>query len=101
MRTRKGRDNNTRGTAPKSHSRVSILAELWAFMKVRKKWWLGPIILILLLLGLLAVPAFGMRLGMPGARVVDEGRSSRDGYELVVESFGAGAAAPLGLLRGG
>ena len=32
---------------------------------------------------------------MPGARVVDEGRSSRDGYELVVESFGAGAAAPL------
>jgi len=49
----------------------------------------------LLLLGLLAVPALGMRLGMPGARVVDEGRSSRDGYELVVESFGAGAAAPL------
>ncbi len=49
----------------------------------------------LLLLGLLAVPALGMRLGMPGARVVDEGRSSRDGYELVIESFGAGAAAPL------
>jgi RND superfamily putative drug exporter len=43
----------------------------------------------------LAGPAVGMRLGMPGARVVDEGRSSRDGYELVVEAFGAGAAAPL------
>jgi hypothetical protein len=25
---------------PKKHSRVSIL-ELWAFMKVRKKWWLS------------------------------------------------------------
>jgi len=49
----------------------------------------------LLLLGLLAVPAIGMRLGMPGARVVDEGRSSRDGYELVVKSFGEGAPAPL------
>jgi RND superfamily putative drug exporter len=49
----------------------------------------------LTLLLALAAPALGMRLGMPGARVVDEGRSSRDGYEMVVESFGAGAAAPL------
>jgi RND superfamily putative drug exporter len=44
---------------------------------------------------LLAAPALGMRLGMPGARVVDEGRSSRDGYELLVSAFGPGAAAPL------
>jgi RND superfamily putative drug exporter len=49
----------------------------------------------LVLLGLLAVPALGMRLGMPGARVVDEERSSRDGYEMVVESFGPGAAGPM------
>ena len=35
--------------------RLSIFRELWAFMKVRKKWWLGPIILMLLLLGLLVV----------------------------------------------
>lgn len=49
----------------------------------------------LALLLLLAAPALGMRLGMPGARVVDEGRSSRDGYEMLVESFGPGAAAPL------
>jgi putative drug exporter of the RND superfamily len=49
----------------------------------------------LALLLALAAPALGMRLGMPGARVVDEGRSSRDGYEMVVESFGPGAAAPI------
>lgn len=49
----------------------------------------------LVLLLLLASPALGLRLGMPGARVVDEGRSSRDGYELVVDAFGPGAAAPL------
>jgi len=49
---------------------------------------------LVLLLGL-AAPALGMRLGMPGARVVDEGRTSRDGYELLVESFGEGAAAPI------
>lgn len=35
--------------------RLSILGELWEFMKVRKKWWLGPIFLMLLLLGLLIV----------------------------------------------
>jgi RND superfamily putative drug exporter len=49
----------------------------------------------LILLLDLAAPALGMRLGMPGARVVDEGYSSRDGYELVVAAFGDGAAAPL------
>jgi len=48
----------------------------------------------LLLLGALIIPSFGMELGMPGARVVDEGRTSRDGYDLVVESFGPGAAGP-------
>jgi hypothetical protein len=35
--------------------KLAILGELWDFMKVRKKWWLGPIILMLLLLGLLVV----------------------------------------------
>jgi RND superfamily putative drug exporter len=46
------------------------------------------------LLGALIVPAFGMKLGMPGARVVDSGRTSRDGYEAMVAAFGPGAAAP-------
>ncbi len=49
----------------------------------------------LLLLGVFVAPALGMRLGMPGATVVDEGYSSRDGYELMVAGFGAGATAPL------
>jgi putative drug exporter of the RND superfamily len=48
----------------------------------------------LVLLGALVVPAFGMKLGMPGARVVDPGLTSRDGYDMVVESFGPGAAGP-------
>lgn len=45
-------------------------------------------------LGALIVPAFGMKLGMPGARVVDTGRTSRDGYEAMIAAFGPGAAAP-------
>jgi Family of unknown function (DUF5989) len=34
---------------------IDFFKDLWAFMKERKKFWLLPIILILLLLGLLIV----------------------------------------------
>lgn len=34
---------------------LDLVRELWAFMKQRKKFWLMPIILILLLLGALVV----------------------------------------------
>jgi hypothetical protein len=30
-----------------------ILRELWAFMRVRKKWWLGPIFITMILLSAL------------------------------------------------
>ena len=43
-------------------SKLSILSELWSFLKVRKKWWLSPIIVMLLLLGLLLVTAQGSAL---------------------------------------
>lgn len=33
--------------------RIYIIMELWAFLKIRKKLWLIPIIGVLLLLGLL------------------------------------------------
>lgn len=36
-----------------------IVGELWQFLKVRKKFWLLPIIVILLLLGSLLVLAQG------------------------------------------
>ena len=36
-------------------SRFAIFGELWAFMKARKKWWLGPIMIFLVLLGVLIV----------------------------------------------
>ena len=57
-----------------------------------------PVRVLIIGVGLLlalAAPALGIRLGMPGAGVVDEGRTSRDGYEQVVKFFGPGAAAPL------
>ena len=32
-----------------------LIKDLWAFMRVRKKYWLAPIIIVLLLLGALIV----------------------------------------------
>ncbi len=34
---------------------MDLLKEMWEFLKVRKKFWLLPIIIILLLLGVLIV----------------------------------------------
>jgi hypothetical protein len=39
-----------------------IVGELWEFMKVRKKWWLLPIIVVLMIVGLLLVFAQGSAL---------------------------------------
>lgn len=36
---------------------MSIISELWDFMKVRKKFWLAPIIMVMLLLGTLLILA--------------------------------------------
>ncbi len=35
--------------------KMSFFKELWDFLKTRKKWWLLPIIIMLILLGLLIV----------------------------------------------
>jgi len=34
---------------------VELLKDLWGFMRIRKKFWLSPLIIILLLLGALIV----------------------------------------------
>ena len=42
--------------------RMSVAGELWAFMRVRKKWWLLPIMLVMLVVGALVVFAHGSAL---------------------------------------
>ena len=34
---------------------MEFLRDLWNFLKVRKKWWLAPLIVVLILIGLLIV----------------------------------------------
>lgn len=36
-----------------------LLKDLWAFMRERKKFWLAPIVLVMVLLGMLIVFAQG------------------------------------------
>jgi len=43
-------------------SKFSIIREFWSFLKVRKKWWLAPIVLFLLMLGVILVAAKGSAL---------------------------------------
>ena len=38
---------------------IEFLKDLWDFMRARKKFWLTPIIIVLLLLGVLIVLAEG------------------------------------------
>lgn len=34
---------------------ISLLKELWAFMRERKKWWLLPIIVVMVAIGALLI----------------------------------------------
>ncbi|HEX2963881.1 MAG: DUF5989 family protein [Bacteroidota bacterium] len=43
-------------------SKISVLGELWSFLRVRKKWWLAPIVILLVLLGGLIVITQGSAL---------------------------------------
>lgn len=36
-------------------SKLSIIKEFWEFLKVRKRYWLAPIIIMLVLLSLLII----------------------------------------------
>ncbi len=38
---------------------LDLLKDLWEFLKVRKKFWLAPIVIVLLLLGALIVLSQG------------------------------------------
>ena len=82
----------------------SLVQELWDFLRYNKKWWLTPIILVLLLAGLLvllsqsAAAPFGLHAllarTVAGTTVKRVGCSSEDGF--IGEAGAIGAAQPLG-----
>lgn len=40
-------------------SKLGIIGELWSFIRARKKWWLAPVLIFLVLLGAIMVLAKG------------------------------------------
>jgi len=46
----------------KIKSVVSLLGEFWTFMRMQKKWWLAPLIIILVLMGVLIILTEGSAL---------------------------------------
>jgi len=36
-----------------SNMTLSLMSEFWLFLKERKKWWLAPVIFVMLILGAL------------------------------------------------
>ena len=43
-------------------SKARVLSEFWQFLRVRKKFWLAPIVLVLVLLGMLVYAVSGTAL---------------------------------------
>jgi hypothetical protein len=43
-------------------SQGGVFSELWAFMRVRKKWWLLPVIIVMVIVGTLLIFAQGSAL---------------------------------------
>jgi len=41
---------------------IALLGEFWMFMRIQKKWWLGPLIFVLVLMGILIILTEGSAL---------------------------------------
>ena len=88
-------------------SRVDALSLPWVhggehrsprFAAWGERLWKHPLVFglaALTALLALAAPVVGLQTGMPSIKVVPEGDSSRQGYELSQEGFGAGAPGAL------
>lgn len=51
--------NSNQNPAPEIPKNKSLLAELWDFLKVRKKWWLLPALILTVLVGALILLSQG------------------------------------------
>ena len=48
-------DDDDAFTRESERGRVGLVAEFWDFLKHNKKWWLLPILVVMLLIGVLVV----------------------------------------------
>jgi hypothetical protein len=51
------------GAGGEIKARAGLMAELWQFMKERKKWWLAPVLVLIVMVGALILLATVTPLG--------------------------------------
>ncbi|WP_432742485.1 MMPL family transporter [Streptomyces sp. JH002] len=88
LHARLERTAHTAATAPEEHRGAR-----WGAFIVRHR--VPVLILGVLLLGLLALPATHMRLGLPSGSSQPTSNTQRQAYDLITEGFGVGANGPL------
>lgn len=57
MQEEKNTSNGTDFEELADQQRIGLVAEFWEFLKYNKKWWLLPILLVFLVLGVLVLLA--------------------------------------------
>ncbi|MEV6847547.1 MMPL family transporter [Actinoplanes sp. NPDC051411] len=82
-----------RGAAGRNFRPRMRVASRWAALVIRHR--AVAVVLSVLVLGVLAVPVFSMRLGLPDDGSDPAPATDRKAYDLVAEGFGAGANGPL------
>jgi RND superfamily putative drug exporter len=68
----------------------------WAMIVMRRPW--AFLLVSLLIVGLLAAPVFGLKMGSSGPGILPEDAKPRIAIEIISDSFGAGVGAPAGIL---
>ncbi|MGW3283641.1 MMPL family transporter [Streptomyces sp. NPDC001002] len=84
----------TKGTAPRPPA-----AERWAVFVLRRPW--KVLVLAVLGLGVIALPATRLELGLPDDSSKPTSTTERKAYDLLAESFGPGFNGPLMLVVSG
>jgi len=83
-------------------NKLSILKEFWEFLRVRKKWWLMPIMFFLLLLGFVLVAAKGSALAPSSTAFFERPsrkKECRCGYPALLAKSSGRTRLRLGLRK--
>lgn len=92
-----GKNPTNDATTPATVSKADRFFGGWVRAVTAKP--LITVVLVLVTLGAATIPAFGLRLALPGAETLEADNPARITYELTGEHFGEGANGPL-LLTG-
>ncbi|MFH8485264.1 MMPL family transporter [Streptomyces longisporoflavus] len=94
-----GRPSRKKSTRPKTTGVKPPLAERWAAFVLRRPW--KVLLFSVLGLGVIALPATRIELGLPDDSTKPTSTTERKAYDMLAESFGPGFNGPLTLVVSG